>query len=368
MATELNLTEQRLRQAAEASGIRFWDWDISSPPFVTGGGRSGEPGRLVDDFNETLQHVLKEDQHLILEALQLALTKGTNYQCQFRVLGADGSIHWLSATGIVSYDAGGKPPTRVVGTHTDITQQKQKEVELREALRIRDHFLSIASHELRTPITILKSQVQMLLRQMKKTVHESSGERTCRTLENADKQVAKLAYLVDELLDVTRIINGRLKVRPEELDLSSLVTEAVEHLSTQFEDAACRVTLEIEPNVRGLWDRRGLEQVVTNLLTNAIKYAPGTEVRVCVNKPHEEQVRLIIRDQGMGIPREDQNKLFNRFARASDSGPVSGLGLGLYIVKQLVTLHEGTVGIESEPGQGATFTVELPLRPRLQQS
>jgi signal transduction histidine kinase len=189
---------------------------------------------------------------------------------------------------------------------------------------------------------------------------EPAVEGGSRMLRKADKQVARLVYLIDELLDVTRIINGKLSIRPEELDFSDLVQEVIEDLGDPFSAAQCQIRAEIEKDVRGVWDRRGLEQVVINLLTNAAKYAPGTEVDVHVRKTNTH-AQFVVRDQGIGIAREDQDKVFDRFERAATSSHVSGLGLGLYIVKQIVTMHEGSVSLESTPGRGATFRIELPL-------
>jgi PAS domain S-box-containing protein len=226
---------------------------------------------------------------------------------------------------------------------------------MRDAVRARDHFLSMASHELNTPITTLKLQLEGLAR--RGSDRADSHER----LSRAQKQVDRLETLVQELLDVSRITEGRLRLSLDEVDLSALVREVADRHAVDLERAQCTLTLELAPDVTGLWDRDRIDQVFTNLLTNATKYGAGKPISVEVSK-HGDRARIIVSDRGIGIAPEDQPRIFERFERAVLDGRQAGLGLGLWIVHEIVAAHGGAVRVESAAGKGATFVVELPAR------
>lgn len=223
----------------------------------------------------------------------------------------------------------------------------------RDAVRARDHFLSMASHELNTPITTLQLQLEGLLRRLPDD--PGIGERVTR----AQKQVARLAGLVRELLDVSRITEGRLRLSLDEVDLGTIVSEVVDRHTIDLETARCPITLRLEPGALGLWDRDRIDQVVTNLLSNAIKYGVGKPIVIEVSRA-DGRARLVVSDEGMGIARGDQPRIFQRFERAVRGGTQAGLGLGLWIVHEIIAAHGGTVHVESDVGRGARFVVELP--------
>ena len=225
----------------------------------------------------------------------------------------------------------------------------------RDAVRARDHFLSMASHELNTPITTLNLQLESLARTL------PSDANTTLRIRRAQRQVIRLASLVRELLDVSRISEGRLRLSLEDVDLGKLVAEVVDRHHADLEHAGCEVALHLTPDVRGIWDADRIDQVVTNLLSNAIKYGAGKAIVVSVSRVDSRAV-LRVRDEGMGVAPEDQPRIFQRFERAVHGGTQAGLGLGLWIVQEIVTAHSGTVSVESALGRGATFLVELPGR------
>lgn len=232
--------------------------------------------------------------------------------------------------------------------------------ETQEAVRVRDEFLSIASHELKTPLTPLLIQVQGISRLLVRgKLHSLPPERILKMLKTAEDQVGRLGRLVEELLDVARIGSGKLSVQPETTDLSRIVREVVNRFHHEFEVAHCPVRLELEPEVIGEWDPFRLEQVVTNLLTNAIRYGSGESIDIRV-RAEGAVASLEVQDHGMGIQSKDQVRIFERFERASPSNHFGGLGLGLYITKQIVERHEGEIRVASEPGKGALFSVTLP--------
>ncbi len=220
----------------------------------------------------------------------------------------------------------------------------------------RDEFLSIASHELRTPLTALKLAVQNL----KRVLGEAAGDTGRRTLETAERQAARLETLVAALLDVSRIQAGRLDLSFEELDLGALVQDTVAQFEEQLAQSGCPVTVRTAGPLRGQWDRLRLGQVVTNLLSNAMKYGQGKPIEIAVES-EGERARLSVRDHGIGLGPEVQRRLFQRFERAASSRNYGGLGLGLYIARRIAEAHGGTVSVRSAPGEGSTFTLELPL-------
>ncbi|MFP2905241.1 ATP-binding protein [Pyxidicoccus sp. 3LFB2] len=235
--------------------------------------------------------------------------------------------------------------------------------EAQDAVRLRDEFLSIASHELKTPLTPLSLKLQALARELSRH-SEAIPRRVVESyVEVGARQVKKLSELVGDLLDVSRITSGRLSLELEDVDLGPLVREVMTRYEAQAARAGSALHLEgVATGLTGRWDRLRLEQVVTNLVDNAVKYGGGRPIRVHL-EPSGSGVRLTVRDEGIGIAPEHLPRIFGRFERAVSERHYGGLGLGLYITRTLVEAQGGTVRAESEPGQGSTFTVELPAEP-----
>jgi PAS domain S-box-containing protein len=234
--------------------------------------------------------------------------------------------------------------------------------ELAQAIRVRDEFLSIASHELKTPLTSLKMQAQMRKRTLE-TVGGSffTSEKLVKMVTADEKEIVRMSHLVDNMLDITRLHVGKLQLKTERVDLSALVREVIERLDRQLQSSGNTVSVESSDTVIGEWDRYRIEQVLTNLLTNAMKYGEHKPIHVVVTA-ESSMAKLVVRDQGVGIAKEDQARIFQQFERAvSDENKITGLGLGLYIVRQIVESHGGLIAVESELDHGATFTVKLPL-------
>jgi PAS domain S-box-containing protein len=240
-------------------------------------------------------------------------------------------------------------------------QEAQEAIEdAREAIRARDEFLSIASHELRTPLTALELQVSMLARAAAKI--EGSvvpAEKVTAKVEVIGRQVERLTGLIESLLDVSRAVAGRLELQPEDTSFKAVVEDVAGRLREQIDRAGCRFVFRAEDACVGRWDRLRLDQIVTNLLSNAVKYGRGKPIEILLHC-HPDTAVLIVRDQGIGISAEDQARIFERFERAVSSRHFGGLGLGLWIVKQIVTAMRGTISVQSESGTGSTFTVTLP--------
>ncbi len=228
------------------------------------------------------------------------------------------------------------------------------------AIESRDEFLSIASHELKTPLTPLKLQLQMLGRQIKKGELTYRPEKLASIVESSDRQLSRLSRLVEDLLDVSRITSGRLTLNLERIDMEDLLREVLSQYSHQLRDALKVVEVTADKNVVGEFDKVRLEQVLINLLTNAAKYAPGKPIKVSLEN-RDPMVRICVRDQGPGVAPENQKRIFDRFERVRETDNVGGLGLGLYISQQIVKAHNGHIYVRSNPGHGATFVVDLPL-------
>jgi signal transduction histidine kinase len=167
--------------------------------------------------------------------------------------------------------------------------------------------------------------------------------------------------LIDDMLDISRISTGKLTLQPESFELCNLVKEVLERYSNQIQDYRSPVNLHCTTEVRGIWDKFRIEQVVTNLLTNALRYGNHKPIDIFVMVKNDEAI-IVFQDYGLGIAKENQKRIFERFERAISANEISGLGLGLYIVKQILKMHNGTIDVESELGKGAKFIIRLPLK------
>ncbi|MES2527886.1 MAG: ATP-binding protein [Bdellovibrionota bacterium] len=229
-----------------------------------------------------------------------------------------------------------------------------------DAIQVRDEFLSIASHELRTPLTPLKLQLQNMSRQVRKgQIQIEKPEQVLRVIDSSDRQVDRLITLIDDLLDVSRISAGKLSLNIEVFDFGAMVVDVITHYTSQTKDLQDLVQVEIEKNIYCSADRVRMEQVVINFLTNAVKYAPGKPIKVKVSR-YGMNVRLEVEDEGEGISSENQSRIFGRFERVRDKNNIGGLGLGLYICRQIVEAHGGEISVKSATGKGSTFIVEIP--------
>ncbi len=232
--------------------------------------------------------------------------------------------------------------------------------EAEQAVRARDEFLAIASHELKTPLAPLRIRIQTIERLIARgELAAVPREKLLQLFVGAEGQVMRLDGLINDLLDLTRIRAKRFRLDTAPMDLAATVREIVRQHRAEILAGGGTVSVEADTPVIGSWDRMRLEQVLVNLLTNAAKYAPGTRIEVRV-EASAARARLLVRDEGPGIAPEDRERVFLPFERAARTSGAAGLGLGLFIVRQIVEAHGGAVGLESAPGGGTTFIVDLP--------
>ena len=232
--------------------------------------------------------------------------------------------------------------------------------EAKEAVRVRDEFLSIASHELKTPVTSVQLQIEGAMRRLRNGPPDAAEtEKLQARLRSAEEGIERLTRLVDDLLDVSRIQAGRLELEPDDCDLAALAADVVKRFESEAARAGSTLAVDAARAVVGTWDRLRLDQVLTNLVSNAIKYGGGAPIDVVV-EGDERWGRVRVVDRGIGIRIEDADRVFSRFERLVSARSYGGFGLGLWICRRIVEEHGGHIAFASELGAGTTFSVALP--------
>ncbi|MGM3386478.1 hybrid sensor histidine kinase/response regulator [Stutzerimonas stutzeri] len=244
-----------------------------------------------------------------------------------------------------------------------LDELRSTKAELEDAVRMRDDFMSIVSHELKTPLNTLILEVQLRKMQLgRNNLAAFSEDRLRHMVDKDERQVQSLIRLIDDMLDVSRIRTGKLSIRPTPVDLCKLTANVVENFAPQMEASGCALLFQRPEPVVGVWDEFRIEQVLANLLTNAMRYGAGKPVHVALGQ-QGEQAWIEVQDHGIGISPKSLERIFCQFERAEGSESSAGLGLGLFIAEQIVKAHGGRIEVESEEGQGALFRVLLPVRP-----
>lgn len=354
-------SEERYRLVVSGSYDGVWDWDMRGQRMYWSPRLLEMLGLGPEDFPGTseafLARVHPEDRDAVASALARHLEQGTPYDVSFRLKHEAGGYRSCVSRGRAIRDAQGRP-VRMAGIIGDVTEQLRLYREAREAVRVRDEFLAVAAHELRTPLAALRLRVQGTAAALK---HERqvAPERLERALVAADRQVQRLADLVEGLLDVSQMQSHAPRLNLEDVDLGQVVRDVVARTEEVAARAGCLLVVrDVAPAV-GRWDALRLGQVVTHLLVNAMKFGPGKPVELEV-QADADTAWLEVRDHGIGIAPDRVDGLFRRFERAVPTRNYGGLGLGLYRLYRIVEAHGGEVAVTSTPGQGATFRVRLP--------
>jgi signal transduction histidine kinase len=371
---EVRRTAERLQLALAASGMATWDWDVRSGSVRWSdemgplyGLPAGTPGV---DAATYFSLVHPEDHELIRAEDRTALSRSDAYEVDFRVVLPDGTVRWLAGRGrVVERDPGGEA-RRIVGVTMDVSARHQAEserlrlAEAEAALRARDEILSIAAHELRTPVTTVMGFADLAIRGLE--AGREPGPWLGRALDRIANGSRQLAALIEDLLDVSRLRLGRLDLRLETLDLAELSRDVIDRYRERADEADVSMTFvaPAEPCLVQA-DRHRLDQVLTNLLDNSLKYSPdGGEVRVKVAAV-DGGALMVVRDAGIGLPAGAAEAIFAPFGRAPNAVELNlpGLGLGLHICRGIVERHGGRIWAESAgDGRGTIVSLWLPTR------
>jgi len=348
----LHVSEEKFRSLAQIMPQLIWTTDAEgmltyiSPSVLSYTGLTA--GQINSDGWLPALHPDDRMEHM--EKWAHSLQTGEPFLLEHRHRRHDGVYRWHLTRAIPQRDPDGKIQMWV-GTGTDIDEIKQHEQQ-------KDDFIKIASHELKTPITTIKGYVQLLLRELT----PNSDPFLQQSLSTIDKQVSRLTKLVGDLLDVTKIDMGSFHLNKQNLHIGDIVRDTMREIQATTPDHILHFQQHADP-VANI-DKDRIQQVLVNLFTNAIKYSPhGGEVLVSLDL-QDGNLILSVRDFGIGIAREDQDKVFNRFYRVSgkDEKTFPGFGIGLFIVGEIITQHGGKVWVESEKGQGSVFHFSLPVQ------
>jgi signal transduction histidine kinase len=252
--------------------------------------------------------------------------------------------------------------TRDLTERVRLDDERLHRVRAEEAVRLRDEFLSIASHELKTPLTALQIELQSWKERNGFPSDAERDDKVVKRYERAVRNAERLAALVESLLDVSRIATGRLLLKPEQMDLSETVSQVIDSLCGTAAKARCEIMFSTTGTIHGSWDRLRVDQAIMNVLSNALKYGTGSPIRVSLSVDQGDAV-IEIADRGPGIPEGDLERIFARFERASPVRHYGGLGLGLYVARQVVEVQGGTIAARNMADGGACFTIRLPIQP-----
>jgi two-component system CheB/CheR fusion protein len=356
----LEESKERLHFAIESAGIGTWDFNPLIKELVWDNRCKELYGlKPADDVNYGvyLNQVHADDRNGVDEAVKQALLGINNgeFNIEYRTIGLrDQKLRWIKSKGKAYFDDE-NIATRFIGTVLDISIEKSLEESTIELLRKKDEFISIASHELKTPITSLKASLQLLNR-MKAN---PSPVMTDKLIDQSGRRVEKISRLIDDLLNVTSLNEGQLKLNKAPFVVSKMLAQCCTHVRT-----ACDYTL-ITQGDEGLMingDEDRIEQVVANFVNNAIKYAPESKNIYMIIEHKNDMAKVSVKDSGPGIAADKQPYLFDRYYRADYAGKqYSGLGLGLYICSEIIKRHGGNIGVESQLGKGSTFWFTVPL-------
>jgi len=352
--TDRKQAERRLRLVAEALPQLVWITDGEGRLEFFNGRWRDYTGQLAGaEAWEPALH--PDDREEVLSRWAGATAQRVELEQEHRLRRYDGTYRWFLRRAFPLQGEAGQV-VQWFGTCTDVDDLKRSHEVLQQSAHFKEDFLRMAAHEFRTPLTALRLQLDLMHRTLQRPAPEAA--RLARQLAVAQAQSDRLTALVGTLLDVTRMDAGRFELDLADFDLGLLVREVVERFRPEAEAARTELRCRAAA-LTGRWDRARLDQVITNLVSNAIKYGDQRPVEVEL-APAEGAVRLRVRDGGVGIAPEEQARLFERFERGGAADQYGGLGLGLWIVRLLVEAHGGRVTVESAPGQGALFTVTLP--------
>ncbi|MCG3112100.1 MAG: MEDS domain-containing protein [Candidatus Manganitrophus sp. SB1] len=367
----LHQSEERLNVALSAGRMGAWEWNIQTGKIAWNSTLETihgiPPGTFGGGFEDFKRDIHPEDLERVLAAINRTLRDGSEYQIEYRIFSPDQRLLWLESRGQLFFDANGQPE-RMVGVCMDITERKrmeealtQKTIEAQEASRVKSEFVSNVSHELRTPLNAILGFSHLVLGNIYGSINEDQKYALEGVLRNADD----LRKLINNLLDLSKIESGKAPLKIAPVEIPALIEDISAGLQSLLEKKSLYLQYEKKalPLIQSDGDK--IKQILVNLLSNAIKFTPEGGITVEMeDRPERERVEIRVQDTGIGIKPEDLAKIFNAFHQVDGTATreFGGSGLGLTIVKQLVDLLKGEIGVESEFGKGSTFILSLPYR------
>jgi two-component system CheB/CheR fusion protein len=350
-------SKERLRFAIESAGIGTWDYNPISGELVWDHRcrqLHGVGASELIDYKSYLNNIFPADRQMVEDAIATTLHQAVDndFNAEYRTINSGGEFgYWIKSKGR-AYFNGKDVAVRFIGTVLDISPEKEIEIQTKDLLDKKDAFISIASHELKTPVTSLKASLQLMTR-----MKDNPTAVFTKLLEQSSRSMERISRLIDDLLNVNNMNEGHLEVHKTIFRVADMLRTSCSHLEAE---GIYEVILDGDKELQVFGDEPRLEQVVVNIVNNAVKYAPASKkIRLTFQKENEH-IRIAITDFGPGIPDDKRELLFNRYYRASYAGHYSGLGLGLYISSEIVKRHGGEIGVDSELGKGSTFWFTLP--------
>lgn len=345
---KLQESEQRLTMALKYSKMAVWELDLAERCITRSDGFDQLFGYREDEMNwneAALLAMFLPEHRELLRNLLVTIRPGQNFDFQGSIQTKDGVVKWINFHGKAERTQDGKE--RILGTLYDITRDKLAE-------REKDDFISIASHELKTPLTALKGSLQVLER-----MKDNPTPALPALLEQASRSMGRVTALVDDLLNASRVNEGQLHVKKSRFNISKAIDECCLHITAA---GTYQILTEGLKDVEVEADSERIQRVIVNFVNNAVKYAAASKDIVIRVDQDDNNVKVSVTDKGPGIAKEKIEHLFERYYRAdANGGQYSGLGLGLYISAEIVRKHGGQIGVDSEPGKGSTFWFTLPL-------
>lgn len=346
--------EERFRITLDATRMGTWDWDLTSDELIWNKQQylllGLDPEKEKDkpkNLAYFLQFIYPKDLEKVEKNLRSA-AEGVNeiYEDQFRIVRADnGKKRWMGRYGRKIKDENGQF-THVLGVMYDITDRKMME-------RQKDEFIGIASHELRTPVTSIKMYVELILQ----TLGDKADKQSFAMMQKLDRQVDRLVELINDLLDTTKIAEGKLQLNMKKFSLNLLIKECIE---TFMPSKKHQILFHADDLESITADRERIGQVITNFISNAVKYSPDGGKVIVRSEKEGQRVRVSVQDEGIGISGEMKSKIFHRFSRVNNPQTFPGIGLGLYVSAEIIKRHGGTISVESQEGKGSVFYFTLP--------
>ncbi|WP_316776395.1 ATP-binding protein [Pedobacter antarcticus] len=345
--------EEMLRLAINSAALGTWYIDANTREFIPSARMKEFFGFEAFEemtYEAAMRQIEQPYRNLVIQSVEEAIATGTNFDIEHPVIGRnDGKLRWLKSTGRLYPVEQGKP-ANFSGTILEITERKQDE-------QRKNDFISMVSHELKTPLTSLTAYIQLLLNK----AEQQQDDFTVNALSKANQQVKKMAVMINGFLNVSRIGSGKIYLTIQEFDFSALANEVIDEMLV-FTNTHKFIFMP-SPEIIVSADRDKIGQVISNFLSNAVKYSPsGKDITISCSQKGK-QVELQVKDQGIGISVHDQQKLFERFYRIENkhTAHISGFGIGLYLCAEIIQRHQGKIWVESTIGCGSEFHFSLPL-------